>query len=150
MRNKFRSTIPDCLFSRSYLILVFVFITNFHFRLNESLFYKPSFDKPDYICSLPQDNGMTLCNHIPPYYDNRKACTQNARTAHDNHTMNISDCADWLYTTCKQEGPNPFYGKTSFDNIVIAWIAIFQVSRCHITIVMDSVKYFFHGCRSLH
>ncbi|KAK3705212.1 hypothetical protein QZH41_014007 [Actinostola sp. cb2023] len=98
-------------------------------RLNKSLFYQPSFDKPDFICSLPQDSGMATCDDIPPYYYNRKACTQSP-TGLYNRTANSSDCVDWnqLYITCRREGPNPFYGTTSFDNIAIAWIAIFQLT----------------------
>lgn len=33
------------------------------------------------------------------------------------------------YSTCQPDGPNPFYDTTSFDNIGIAWIAIFQVNN---------------------
>ena len=45
--------------------------------------------------------------------------------------MNKSVCVNWnqYYNNCTPNGPNPFYDTTSFDNIGIAWIAIFQVRK---------------------
>jgi hypothetical protein len=38
-------------------------------------------------------------------------------------------CINWnqYYTTCRPAGSNPFHGAISFDNIGLAWVAIFQV-----------------------
>jgi hypothetical protein len=39
-------------------------------------------------------------------------------------------CVNWnyYYTECKGQGNNPFQGTISFDNIGLAWVAIFLVS----------------------
>ncbi|XP_031551384.1 voltage-dependent T-type calcium channel subunit alpha-1G-like isoform X2 [Actinia tenebrosa] len=96
---------------------------------NKSLFYKPSFEKPDFLCSLPKDYGMTKCpSDVPSSYQSKMLCTQ---SPYDqlNRAQNSSQCVDWnrIYSVCKADGPNPFHGAASFDNIAIAWIAIFQV-----------------------
>ena len=31
------------------------------------------------------------------------------------------------YRKCRQDGPNPYYGSISFDNIAMAWVFIYQV-----------------------
>ena len=38
-------------------------------------------------------------------------------------------CVDWnqYYTTCTVGPTNPFHGAVSFDNIGLAWVAIFLV-----------------------
>lgn len=40
-----------------------------------------------------------------------------------------SSCVNWnqYYTNCTQLGNNPFQGTISFDNIGLAWVAIFLV-----------------------
>lgn len=40
-----------------------------------------------------------------------------------------SSCVNWnqYYTNCTQLGRNPFHGTISFDNIGMAWVAIFLV-----------------------
>lgn len=40
-----------------------------------------------------------------------------------------NSCVNWnlYYTQCLPTGPNPFKGAISFDNIGLAWVAIFQV-----------------------
>lgn len=40
-----------------------------------------------------------------------------------------SSCVNWnqYYTNCTQLGGNPFQGTISFDNIGLAWVAIFLV-----------------------
>lgn len=40
-----------------------------------------------------------------------------------------SSCVNWnqYYTNCTQLGGNPFQGTISFDNIGMAWVAIFLV-----------------------
>ena len=46
-----------------------------------------------------------------------------------NEPTNVS-CVNWnqYYTECKSQGNNPFQGTISFDNIGLAWVAIFLVS----------------------
>lgn len=47
-----------------------------------------------------------------------------------NYPTNTS-CVNWnqYYTNCTQLGGNPFQGTISFDNIGLAWVAIFLVSQ---------------------
>lgn len=51
----------------------------------------------------------------------------------NNNATYISNdtCVNWniYYTECKGQGNNPFQGTISFDNIGLAWVAIFLVSR---------------------
>lgn len=51
-----------------------------------------------------------------------------AQTFSPNHPTNTS-CVNWnqYYTNCTQLGGNPFQGTISFDNIGMAWVAIFLV-----------------------
>ena len=44
--------------------------------------------------------------------------------------VNETDCINWnlYYTDCKPGEINPFSGAISFDNIGLAWVAIFLVS----------------------
>lgn len=49
---------------------------------------------------------------------------------------NSTHCVNWnqYYTNCTQLGGNPFQGTISFDNIGLAWVAIFLVTmsfNCH-------------------
>lgn len=43
--------------------------------------------------------------------------------------INDTTCVNWnyYYTECKGQGNNPFQGTISFDNIGLAWVAIFLV-----------------------
>ena len=47
-----------------------------------------------------------------------------------SQTSFSNSCINWnfYYTQCLPTGPNPFRGAISFDNIGLAWVAIFQVS----------------------
>ena len=66
----------------------------------------------------------TLCNETADPYSNITL------------TSNQS-CVNWhqYYTDCKAGVKNPFQGAISFDNIGLAWVAIFQVSIFHYVIV---------------
>lgn len=57
------------------------------------------------------------CNHT--------ALPNNSATFISNDT-----CVNWnyYYTECRGHGNNPFQGTISFDNIGLAWVAIFLVS----------------------
>ncbi len=41
----------------------------------------------------------------------------------DEYCINLSR----YYTQCRPGAPNPFQGAITFDNILLAWVAIFQV-----------------------
>lgn len=63
------------------------------------------------------DTGNVECNHT--------ALPNNNATFISNDT-----CVNWnyYYTECRGHGNNPFQGTISFDNIGLAWVAIFLVS----------------------
>ncbi|XP_031571362.1 voltage-dependent T-type calcium channel subunit alpha-1H-like [Actinia tenebrosa] len=96
---------------------------------NLSTFYVPS--EGDFVCSPPEVSGMKRCSSIDPYRANGRDCsldyeTYLETTARSNHT-NV--CVNWnlYYSNCTKIGLNPVYNTISFDNILIAWVAIFQV-----------------------
>ncbi|XP_054283279.1 voltage-dependent T-type calcium channel subunit alpha-1G-like [Macrosteles quadrilineatus] len=82
----------------------------------------------DYICSKPEDNGMHRCSDLPPYKHGELLCNDTALPWSNNIPTNKS-CVNWnyYYTECKPQGDNPFQGTISFDNIGLAWVAIFLV-----------------------
>ncbi|XP_030381070.1 voltage-dependent T-type calcium channel subunit alpha-1G [Scaptodrosophila lebanonensis] len=92
-----------------------------------SHYYEFSKDQ-DYICSTPEDSGMHLCANFPPYRIGALVCNADAKPFDFNEPTNTS-CVNWnqYYTMCKQSGENPFQGTISFDNIGMAWVAIFLV-----------------------
>ncbi|XP_058837307.1 voltage-dependent T-type calcium channel subunit alpha-1G isoform X2 [Topomyia yanbarensis] len=97
-------------------------------RVNSiSLYYEFSKEQ-DYICSKPEDSGMHLCKDLPPYRVGPLVCNASAIPFSDNIPTSKS-CVNWnqYYTNCTQRGSNPFQGTISFDNIGLAWVAIFLV-----------------------
>ncbi|XP_050718751.1 voltage-dependent T-type calcium channel subunit alpha-1G-like isoform X6 [Eriocheir sinensis] len=82
----------------------------------------------DYICSLPKDNGMHQCDDLPHSRINGKTCNDSAPMYVPNDLSNDS-CINWnqYYTDCRPGDKNPFQGAISFDNIGLAWVAIFLV-----------------------
>jgi hypothetical protein len=94
-----------------------------------SSYYRYLEQDRDYICSKPEDNGMHLCSELPPYRHNGIECNGTALPFSNNYPTN-SSCVNWnqYYTECKSQGNNPFQGAISFDNIGLAWVAIFLVS----------------------
>ncbi|XP_037028717.1 voltage-dependent T-type calcium channel subunit alpha-1G isoform X5 [Bradysia coprophila] len=91
-------------------------------------FYYEFSKEQDYICSRPEDSGMHLCSELPQYRVGAMLCNASAQTFSPNHPTNTS-CVNWnqYYTNCTQLGGNPFQGTISFDNIGMAWVAIFLV-----------------------
>lgn len=83
----------------------------------------------DYICSKPEDHGMHLCSDIPPLKIGDMECSLNALPFSHNEPFG-NNCVNWnqYYSDCKSQGNNPFQGTISFDNIGLAWVAIFLVS----------------------
>ena len=73
---------------------------------------------------------MTKCVGLTPYHHDTIRCNLSAMSVEfgDNAPTNAS-CVDWnqYYTDCRPSDQNPFHGAISFDNIGLAWVAIFQV-----------------------
>ncbi|KAJ7340395.1 Voltage-dependent T-type calcium channel subunit alpha-1G [Desmophyllum pertusum] len=91
----------------------------FFTRYNRSTFYQPSFNNPEFICSVPEDHGTSTCSDIKPNYLDDTKCHGSFE---NNSVVNKSVCVNWnqYYTNCTPNGPNPFFDTTSFDNIGIA------------------------------
>ncbi|CAK1547322.1 unnamed protein product [Leptosia nina] len=96
-------------------------------RPNISFYYEFS-KELDYICTTPADSGMHQCGNFPPYRYGPVVCNETAKSFSYNTPTNTS-CVNWnqYYTNCTQRGSNPFQGTISFDNIGLAWVAIFLV-----------------------
>ncbi|XP_039290068.1 voltage-dependent T-type calcium channel subunit alpha-1G isoform X3 [Nilaparvata lugens] len=99
-------------------------------RVTEPLaaYYQYQEQDRDYICSKPEDNGMHTCGELPPYKHGDLVCN-NSALPWSNNIPNDTHCVNWnqYYTECKPQGHNPFQGTISFDNIGLAWVAIFLV-----------------------
>ncbi|XP_033095893.1 voltage-dependent T-type calcium channel subunit alpha-1G-like [Anneissia japonica] len=94
---------------------------------NLTEFYKPDDPYTDYVCSLPTDKGMLSCEDqtIRPAYP-----IDNVQCNNTLYFNNFTEkCTNWnqYYTECKTSPENPFLGSISFDNILYAWVAIFQI-----------------------
>lgn len=100
---------------------------------NLTQFYTESEPWTDYVCSLPSDKGMRQCSEIKPLYSfDGLICNGTALPdADNNYVANSSECVNWnqYYTKCAISDENPFLSSISFDNILYAWIAIFQVRQ---------------------
>lgn len=93
-----------------------------------SFYYEFSKDM-DYICTMPEDNGMHTCSDLPPYRYGSVVCNETAKPYPSLNLPTNMSCVNWnqYYTNCTQRGSNPFQGTISFDNIGLAWVAIFLV-----------------------
>ncbi|XP_076301495.1 ca[2+]-channel protein alpha[[1]] subunit T isoform X2 [Lasioglossum baleicum] len=72
---------------------------------------------------------MHSCSNLPPLKFGNTVCN-NTALSNNNATFITNDtCVNWnyYYTECKGQGNNPFQGTISFDNIGLAWVAIFLV-----------------------
>jgi len=96
------------------------------FRDIPNLYYKLEEEDlmPDYICSAPNTYGMHKCDNLPYYKMDGKECTLTVEEARYKQ-----GCVNWnqYYTKCTTGPSNPFHGAISFDNIGLAWVAIFLV-----------------------
>ena len=87
----------------------------------------------DYICSLAKDSGMHTCAVLPATKSDGRPCNDSVvpgiPVGLDGLSINGS-CINWnqYYTDCRAGEKNPFQGAISFDNIGLAWVAIFLVS----------------------
>ena len=81
----------------------------------------------DFICSEPLKSGITKCSEIPASREHGHACNGSGFM---NISLSTGQCINWnqYYSVCKPSMHNPFQGAISFDNIGLAWVAIFQVS----------------------
>ncbi|XP_074036001.1 voltage-dependent T-type calcium channel subunit alpha-1G isoform X2 [Leptinotarsa decemlineata] len=91
-------------------------------------FYKPV--ETDYICSRNNNSGMHFCTNLPPFKNGSQPCNL---TVEEKNLPQYRDddkyCINWhqYYTLCSDRNQNPFQDTISFDNIGLAWIAIFLV-----------------------
>lgn len=94
-----------------------------------SAFYQDEDGDKDYICSMEKDNGVHRCNNLPKSRYYHLLCSENALPMPETNEPNDSSCVDWnqYYTDCRPGDHNPFQDAVSFDNVGMAWIAIFLV-----------------------
>lgn len=104
----------------------------FFFSANLSPYYVPkkigSMPPGDFICSKESESGMRYCSGLPRFEYEGIKCNASARL-YSNNTPTNDSCVNWnqYYTNCTAGDKNPFQGGVSFDNIGLAWVAIFQV-----------------------
>ena len=113
--------------SHSIIKFAVVFIIAFLFRFMLPEYYEPE-SLREFVCSDPEGSGMAKCSNLPRTVLNSVECNLTA-DLYDQAISNLT-CVNWnqYYTSCRPSGPNPFHGGISFDNIGLAWVAIFQVS----------------------
>ena len=91
-------------------------------------FYRPSFEVPDFVCSLPSYAGTKRCSDMP----SRSSCWPSGPISGNfcqaEHHRLANSSFNNSYFKCSQDGPNPFFQTVSFDNIGFAWMVIFQVT----------------------
>nr|CAH7756872.1 unnamed protein product [Callosobruchus chinensis] len=91
-------------------------------------FYKPV--ETDYICSKSSYSGMHSCSNLPPFKNGSQPCNLTVEEKEmPQYRNNDSYCVNWhfYYSLCSDRNQNPFQDTISFDNIGLAWIAIFLV-----------------------
>ena len=117
----------------SWLNVEKFFLSSSSYNLTD--FYVPSFDEPDFVCAMKGIPGMQSCNSesIPPLKDHisGRTCTLSYEgfLKETERSNNSNACVNWnqYYSQCQKDGDNPSWGAIGFDNIFIAWVAIFQV-----------------------
>uniref|UniRef100_H2YFM3 Ion transport domain-containing protein n=1 Tax=Ciona savignyi TaxID=51511 RepID=H2YFM3_CIOSA len=98
----------------------------FHSSLEIAPFYSRG-EEDLAICSLPMDSGEFHCSDrsiITPFTVENITCSKK----HEPFS-GTPMCIDWnqYMNTCKAGDSNPSLGSINFDNIMYAWVAIFQV-----------------------
>uniref|UniRef100_A0A3B3IFH3 Ion transport domain-containing protein n=1 Tax=Oryzias latipes TaxID=8090 RepID=A0A3B3IFH3_ORYLA len=91
-------------------------------------YYQPEEnDERPFICSLASDNGIMSCSDVPTRREGGRICCLDKEDA--LHRQALGLCINWnqYYTRCHTGNTNPHKGAINFDNIVYAWIVIFQV-----------------------
>ncbi|XP_062422309.1 voltage-dependent T-type calcium channel subunit alpha-1I-like isoform X4 [Pungitius pungitius] len=101
-------------------------------------------DERPFICSLASDNGIMSCGDVPARREGGRTCCLDREDALHRQALGLSPeplangsgvgeavglCINWnqYYTRCHTGSTNPHKGAINFDNIVYAWIVIFQV-----------------------
>ncbi|XP_041843896.1 voltage-dependent T-type calcium channel subunit alpha-1H-like [Melanotaenia boesemani] len=111
-------------------------VTMYNLSLSPYFDYVPG-ERDSFVCSRHSSTGARHCKDVPPYREGGNVCTLAAphqdkpgnwgvtATAGPSH----GDCVNWnlFYNVCRPDGPNPNMGSVNFDNIVYAWITVFQV-----------------------
>nr|XP_043906331.1 voltage-dependent T-type calcium channel subunit alpha-1I isoform X1 [Solea senegalensis]XP_043906332.1 voltage-dependent T-type calcium channel subunit alpha-1I isoform X1 [Solea senegalensis] len=105
-------------------------------------YYQPEEDdERPFICSLPSDNGIMSCSDVPARREGGRTCCLDKEDALHRQALGLTLeplangsgamglCINWhqYYTRCHTGNSNPHKGAINFDNIVYAWIVIFQV-----------------------
>ncbi|XP_041863089.1 voltage-dependent T-type calcium channel subunit alpha-1I-like isoform X2 [Melanotaenia boesemani] len=108
-------------------------------------YYQPEEDdERPFICSLASDNGIMSCSDVPARREGGRICCLDKEDAMHRQALGLSPeplsngsgageamglCINWnqYYTRCHTGNNNPHKGAINFDNIVYAWIVIFQV-----------------------
>uniref|UniRef100_A0A3B3VFR4 Calcium voltage-gated channel subunit alpha1 Ia n=1 Tax=Poecilia latipinna TaxID=48699 RepID=A0A3B3VFR4_9TELE len=108
-------------------------------------YYRPEEDdERPFICSLASDNGIMSCSDVPARREGGRICCLDKEDALHRQSLGLSPeplsngsgagealglCINWnqYYTRCHTGSTNPHKGAINFDNIVYAWIVIFQV-----------------------
>ncbi|XP_014676246.1 PREDICTED: voltage-dependent T-type calcium channel subunit alpha-1I-like, partial [Priapulus caudatus] len=109
----------------------------------------------EYICSLEKDNGMKTCDQIPSLLEDNVednvVCSASA-TQFSNNTATNSSCVNWnqYYSKCQPGLSNPFKGAISFDNIGLAWVAIFLVISIYLFISISIYPLYISPFLSTH
>jgi len=88
--------------------------------------------------------AITITNNTlsaPSFHSAIPQSVEEAKLFDFNEPTNTS-CVNWnqYYTTCKQSGENPFQGTISFDNIGMAWVAIFLVSSIRTLVDLSLIE----------
>ncbi|KAF5289783.1 hypothetical protein FQA39_LY03700 [Lamprigera yunnana] len=80
----------------------------------------------EFICSKEDHSGMHHCSDLPSFKIGNITCNLTYAQGLD---PSIRGCINWnqYYEACLDAGDNPFQGTISFDNIGLAWVAIFLV-----------------------
>uniref|UniRef100_I3KUX4 Calcium voltage-gated channel subunit alpha1 H n=1 Tax=Oreochromis niloticus TaxID=8128 RepID=I3KUX4_ORENI len=95
------------------------------YNVSLSPYFVPIFGgQSSFICSADDKGGGRFCSDVPPYQEDGKICTLAA-----DEPIQAGQCVNWnmYYNVCRAGDHNPDLGAINFDNIVYAWITIFQV-----------------------
>ncbi len=89
---------------------------------------------------------MMKCSDLTHYRHLDTPCNDSA-VPFSNNTPSNNSCVNWnqYYSDCKAGLNNPFQGAISFDNIGLAWVAIFQVGTK--VILLNFIKLFSKLCK---
>ena len=113
------------------------------------------------ICNVAVTVYHQIENVFVPVSFHRHASTTCNETVdpYSNITLTSNQsCVNWhqYYTDCKAGVHNPFQGAISFDNIGLAWVAIFQVSIILYVVIsiweesvlISNTLHFFCNCKT--